>query len=180
MHRERFLGELTIDVALGPSCAALFSAVALDDVGNLPIEIAAFGIRKELLVGVLGGTLERNVHVPRPDALKIRLVPERLQCRSAVRDRRQSRPEDRQRCDHNGRQHAGQHEISSHNQPRCSNGRSVRRSVTVSIVNSVSISFPVLPELNTGPIRSLALSTTSARVIGLRTVPRTASTRSVS
>jgi len=84
MDRERFLGELTVDVALGPSCATLVSAVALDDVGNLPIEIFPFGIRKEFLVGVLGGTLQRDIDISRPDALKIRLAPGRLQLRFAA------------------------------------------------------------------------------------------------
>src|SRR5262245_33235755 len=99
MHGERFLRELTVDVPLGPSCAALFSAVPLDDVRNLLIEISAFGVGKELLVGVLGWTLERDVHLPRPDALKIGLAPGSFQCRLASRDRRQPRQNDRQRSD---------------------------------------------------------------------------------
>ena len=62
----------------------------------------------------------------------------------------------------------------------CISGRSVRTSLTVSIASSVSISFCVVAGPSTGAMRSLALSTTSPRGIGLRTVPRTASTRSES
>jgi hypothetical protein len=47
------------------------------------------------------------------------------------------------------------------NQARCSSGRSVRMSLTLSIASSASISLPAFTFPSTGSIRSLALSTTS-------------------
>src|ERR1041385_134397 len=111
MDRERFLSEFSIDVAFGPASASLLSAVAFDDVGNLPIEIAAFGVGKKFLVGVLGGSLERDVDVPRPDALQIRLAPRRSQRR--LRPNRQ--PSQGHYCERrncNRRHHAGHQDQS--------------------------------------------------------------------
>src|SRR6185503_4266486 len=136
MDREWFLSELAVDVALGPSCAALLTAVTLDDVGNLPIEIVAFGVGKELLVGILGGTLERDVNIPGPDALKIRLAPRGLQIRFAGRGERQSRHDDRQRRYRRRRQHAGQQKPSdllAHGK------RLIVLRLEVGVTNSISI-----------------------------------------
>jgi hypothetical protein len=51
--------------------------------------------------------------VASPDALQIRLAPWSLQFRLAGRDRRPSLQDDRERRDHNGREHTGEQKPSA-------------------------------------------------------------------
>jgi len=55
MHCEGCLAELSVDVSLGAPSPAIFGAVPADDVRNLPIELSAFGFRKELRLAYLAG-----------------------------------------------------------------------------------------------------------------------------
>jgi hypothetical protein len=78
MHCKGCLAEFSIDVSLGAPGSAVFGAVPADDVRNLLIELSPFRVRKELLVGVLGGPLERDIDIPGPDALEVWFAPRRL------------------------------------------------------------------------------------------------------
>ena len=140
------------------------------------------------------GEIGRAVRCPRRRGSEIHLaVGQTRRARRRIVDplRRRGCREDRERDD--GPAEAGTITVPGHSvssaqgrrlyacdvkpHPACSSGRSVRTLSNASIKQRVDQLLAVAAP-STGAIRSRALSTTSARDIGLRTVPRTASTRS--
>src|SRR5690349_17150928 len=61
MHRVRRLSEFAIDVSLGSPRSAALVALPVDDVGNPVVEFGTLSVCEELLIGVLGGALQRDV-----------------------------------------------------------------------------------------------------------------------
>jgi hypothetical protein len=88
MCLEGGLVEFTADVCLRTQRATSLGAISGEDARNLPIKSRALVIAEELSVGVLGRSLQRDIGVPRPDALQIRLAPRCLRHRTSLRSRR--------------------------------------------------------------------------------------------